>query len=138
MNTRFTQAFVFAIVATMGISFTLTGLALLFAPQFFFDNIGTFPPFNRHYMGDLGTYSLPLGLALLWAARNPIQHRLLILAAVGINLMHAGNHAYDDLLVGTLPSLQTIILMVSGVLLAAALLFVKTETKGIERGRVAV
>lgn len=129
MNPRFTQAFVFAIVATMGISFTLTGLALLFAPQFFFDNIGTFPPFNRHYMGDLGTYSLPLGLALLWAARNPMQHRLLILAAVGINLMHAGNHAYDDLLLGTLPSIQTVILMMSGVLLAGALLFVKAETK---------
>ena len=136
MNTRFTQAFVFATVVVMGISFTLTGLALLFAPQFFFDNIGTFPPFNRHYMGDLGTYSLPLGLALLWAARNPMQHRLLILAAVGINLMHAGNHAYDDLLLGTLPSIQTITLMVSGLLLAVALLFVKTETKELGRGRM--
>ena len=126
MNTRFTQAFVFAIVITMGLSFTLTGLALLFAPQFFFDNIGTFPPFNRHYMGDLGTYSLPLGLALLWATRNPMQHRLLILAAVGINLMHAGNHAYDDVLLGILPSIQTLLLLISGVLLAAALLFANT------------
>lgn len=126
MNTRFTQAFVFAIVITMGLSFTLTGLALLFAPQFFFDNIGTFPPFNRHYTGDLGTYSLPLGLALLWAARNPMQHRMLILAAVVISLMHAGNHAYDDVLLGTFPSIQTILLLMSGILLAAAMLFADT------------
>ncbi len=133
MNSRLTRSFVFAVVATMGLSFTVTGLLMLFAPQFFFDNIGTFPPFNRHYMGDLGTFSLPLGVALLWASRNPMQHRLLILAAVGINLMHAGNHIYDDLLSGAFPSWQTVILMVSGLLLAAALLFVKPETRGVGR-----
>lgn len=127
MNSRLTQSFVFAIVVTMGLSFTVTGLIMIFAPQFFYENIGSFPPFNRHYLGDLGTYSLPIGLGLLWAARRPLQHRSLILAAVGISLLHSANHAYDDILAGTLPSLQTVILIVSGLLLAVALLLVKPE-----------
>jgi hypothetical protein len=45
----------------------LTGLALLFASNWFFQTLGYFPPFNRHYAGDLGAFELPLGVGLLWA-----------------------------------------------------------------------
>jgi uncharacterized protein YjeT (DUF2065 family) len=133
MNSRLTQAFVFATIVALGLSFIITGLMMLFAPMAFYENIGSFPPFNRHFLGDLGTFSLPIGFGLLWASRNPMQHRLLILVAVGISLMHSGNHAYDDLLVGAFPSIQTILLIVSGVLLAVALLFVKPTLRGVER-----
>ena len=56
---------------------------------------GHFPPFNRHYAGDLGTFLLPLGLALLVAARNPSRHLLLIGMAAGASVLHAFNHLYD-------------------------------------------
>jgi peptidoglycan/LPS O-acetylase OafA/YrhL len=82
-------------VVINGLSFTLVGLALIAAPHWFFENIGTFPPFNRHYAGDLGTYSLPLGIALLFAARFPTRHRLLIGAVVGISILHLLNYIYD-------------------------------------------
>src|SRR5215213_6714494 len=80
-----------------GLFYVLTGLALLFAPQWFFDNIGTFPPFNRHYEGDLGAFGLPLGVGLMLAARNPAQNRLMIGVGVAVSVVHALNHLYESL-----------------------------------------
>ena len=61
------SAFVRAILITAGIFYTFTGLALLLAPTWFFDTIGNFPPFNRHYMGDLGAFLLPWA----WGCSSP-------------------------------------------------------------------
>ncbi len=41
--------------------YSVVGLALLFIPGWFFDHIGPFPPYNRHYEGDLGSFLLPMG-----------------------------------------------------------------------------
>ena len=84
------------LIALAGAAYMLTGLAQLFAPQWFFDNVGNFPPFNRHYVGDLGAFTLALGVGMLAAARDPVRHRLLIgVAALG-SVVHALNHVYDD------------------------------------------
>ncbi len=84
-----------------GLFYILTGLALLFAPAWFYEHIGNFPPFNRHYSGDLGAFLLPLGVALLWAARQPAVHSLTISLAAVASLLHALNHAYDDWTAGS-------------------------------------
>jgi hypothetical protein len=94
MNTS-SSAFVRAVVITAGIFYAFTGLALLVAPQWFFETIGNFPPFNRHYMGDLGAFLLPVGLGLLAASRDPGRYLALIGAVAGANLIHAINHVYD-------------------------------------------
>jgi hypothetical protein len=91
------ESFVRAAVVAGGLLYLITGLTQLFMPAWFFENVGNFPPYNRHYIGDLGTFSLGLGIALLWAVRNPLQHRLLIGCAALVSLLHALNHAYDDL-----------------------------------------
>jgi hypothetical protein len=67
-----------AVVFVTGLFYTLTGLLMLFIPGWFYDTIGHFPPFNRHFIGDLGTFILPMGLGLILAARAPFQHRLLL------------------------------------------------------------
>jgi hypothetical protein len=85
------------VVFLTGLFYTFVGLALLFAPFWFLENVGQFPPFNRHYMGDLGTFTLPMGIGLLLAARHPWQHRLLIGVVAGANLLHSLNHLYDAL-----------------------------------------
>lgn len=120
MNAQVRVAFIRAMVLTMGIFHTLTALAMLFAPEWFFQNIGTYPPYNRHYTGDLGTYQLALGVALLWAVRTPEKHYLLIGAAALGNVLHTLNHAYDDLLVNSFPSGQTILLLIFAALLVVA------------------
>ena len=86
------------IVAIAGILHVLVGLAMLLVPMWFFVMIGTFPPFNRHYTGDMGAFQLALGAGLLFAARTPARHRLLIGIAAAGNLLHMLNHAYDALI----------------------------------------
>ncbi len=86
-----------AVLVAGGIFYTLAGVALFFAPQWFYDNIGAYPPFNRHYAGDLGTILMPMGIAMLFAARNPAQHRLLFGVVVAGSVLHAVNHLLDEL-----------------------------------------
>ncbi|MBA3534786.1 MAG: hypothetical protein H0T73_22980 [Ardenticatenales bacterium] len=98
MPPRTPPRFAQIVLALAGLNYSLTGLALLLAPLWFYENIGHFPPFNRHYAGDLGTFLLPLGLGLLIAARDPTKHRLFIGVAAGASVLHALNHLYDTLL----------------------------------------
>lgn len=106
-----------------GIMYLFTGLSLLLTPEWFFQNIGNFPPYNRHYEGDLGAFLLPLGLAMLWAAREPAKHSLLVGMAAAGSILHAVNHFVDDMnagltLMGWLTS-QTFLLLIFGLILAA-------------------
>lgn len=87
------------LVGVLGVLTLVTGLGLLFAPQWFFDNIGTYPPFNRHYEGDLGAFVTASGVGLLWAARDPFKYRALIGIALVANVLHTVNHVYDDVIV---------------------------------------
>lgn len=87
--------FVQAVVLLNGLSYLSVGLLLLLAPDWFFTNIGSFPPFNRHYSGDLGSFLLALAVGLLYATRRPNAHAgLLGVAALG-GTLHALNHAVD-------------------------------------------
>jgi len=108
------------LIAILGALNVATGLALLFAPQWFFENIGAYPPFNRHYEGDLGAFITAVGVGLLWAARDPYKYRALIGVGLLAGLLHLFNHVYDDVLVsasvtqimaGAIPvGLQTLLL----------------------------
>jgi hypothetical protein len=117
------RTFVRAALVAGGVFYLFTGLALLFAPEWFYNNVGTFPPYNRHYEGDLGALLLPLGITLLVASRDPARHRLLIgFAALG-SLIHAVNHIYDDLMGNSLVGaaiMQTLPLLIFGLVMAAA------------------
>ncbi|MFQ5946367.1 MAG: hypothetical protein ACE5NC_08975 [Anaerolineae bacterium] len=93
-RTRFAQV----VVGLGGVLYLLSGAALLLVPRWFFDNIGHYPPFNRHYSGDLGGFLLVLGAGLLIAARDPYRHRLLVGVGAGASLLHALNHTYDALI----------------------------------------
>ncbi len=106
-----------------GLNYLFVGLALIFVPRWFFDTIGNFPPFNRHYSGDLGTFLLPLGIGLLWAARDPARHLGLIGVALAGSWLHVLNHLSDDLAAAALsPQFfsNTLPLLALAVLLSAA------------------
>lgn len=84
-----------------GLIHLLTALTMFTVPYWFFENVGQFPPFNRHYMGDLAAFILPLAIGLLVAARDPVRHRMVIAIAAAANLIHTFNHAYDAVIVQT-------------------------------------
>ena len=85
------------VLFSIGLWQLMISIAQLVAPFWFYSVIGLFPPFNRHYLGDLGAFSLPLGLGLIAAARDPLKHRLMIRLALVGNLLHVLNHSYDAL-----------------------------------------
>ena len=113
------NAWVSVVIAAVGVGYLLIWLALILAPQWFFDNIGPFAPFNRHYEGDLGTFILPTGLGLLVAARQPARHRLFLAVAAVASLLHAVNHLYEAV-TGTTPPGR--VLQDTGPLIALGLL----------------
>ncbi len=76
----------------------LAGAALLAMPAWFFENIGRYPPFNRHYAGDTGAFVLALGLVVLVAARDPQRYVPVVWAATLGHVLHFANHLYDDTL----------------------------------------
>ena len=84
-----------------GLIYLLTALMLFFVPHWFYMNIGNFPPFNRHYMGDLAGFILPLAIGLVIAARDPIRHRMVVAIAAAASMIHTFNHLYDAVIVQT-------------------------------------
>ena len=124
MNTSSSRLlFIRAAILVNGLNYLFVGLALIFVPRWFFDTIGNFPPFNRHYSGDLGTFLLPLGIGLLWAARDPARHLGLIGVALAGGWLHVLNHLSDDLTAAALSPqffTNTLPLLTLAVLFSAA------------------
>jgi hypothetical protein len=83
------------ILALVGLYVLGCGLALLFEPRWFFANVGFFPPFNRHYSGDLGAFLVPIGAGLLYAARDPSGNQGVVAVALVGSVLHTFNHLYD-------------------------------------------
>ena len=85
------------LIGIVGLFDSAAGAALLFAPRWFYDTLATFPPFNRHYAGDVGAFILPIGLGLLVAARDPIRYRAILVLGLVASWIHAANHALDGI-----------------------------------------
>ncbi|MEO5703729.1 MAG: hypothetical protein ABIZ52_03430 [Candidatus Limnocylindrales bacterium] len=83
------------LIGVVGLFDAGAGVALLVAPDWFYANIGEFPPFNRHYAGDAGAFLLPIGVGLLIAAGNPQRFGSIIGLGLAATWLHALNHTYD-------------------------------------------
>lgn len=121
--------FALALGAALNIS---AGLLLLLAPLWFFNNVGDFGTFNRHYAGDAGAFVLALGVGLLLAWPNPAHNRAIIAANAISGLIHAANHLYDDFLTGSFSAMhffgQTVPILVVALLLVWA--YFASQSKG--------
>ncbi len=78
-----------------GVFYVGSGLGLLFAPEWFYDNLAKFPPYNRHFLGDAGIFAGFIGLVFFVAWRDPQRYRNIIGLGAFISLLHALNHGYD-------------------------------------------
>jgi hypothetical protein len=71
------------------------GAWALLAPRSFFDTVAAFPPYNEHFLHDLGAFQLGLGAAVLGALAI---RRSLVAGLVGVavaSVLHAATHAVD-------------------------------------------
>ena len=115
--TRFAQI----VVGVMGMVNSLAGVALVFFPLWFFQHLGTFPPFNQHYEGDLGAYLLAVGIGLVVATPAPEKYPWVIRIGALASLFHAANHLAGTLLSPSLNAwVQTGAIALTGLLLVAA------------------
>jgi hypothetical protein len=87
--------FVSAVCLFTGVFYALVGVLLFCDPSFFFHRVAPIGRYNEHYAMDLGSFILPLGVFLTWAAwsRRWAQPVLLI-AALG-SLLHLTSHLRD-------------------------------------------
>jgi hypothetical protein len=83
------------LLVVFGLTQLAIGLFLAIAPGTFFDAIGPFGTRNDHYMRDLATFYVALGVAGLAAVRRP-SWRVPVLALGTIEFgLHAVNHLAD-------------------------------------------
>lgn len=52
-----------------GLFFLAPGIWAFAAPHSFYDQVATFPPYNRHLLHDIGAFQIGIGVALLLALR---------------------------------------------------------------------
>jgi hypothetical protein len=75
--------------------YTIFGAWALVSPRSFFDTVAAFPPYNEHFVHDLGAFQLGLGAAALAALAI---HGSLVAVLVGLavaSVLHAAAHAVD-------------------------------------------
>ena len=73
----------------------VTGILLWATPDFFYDNVGPFGPRNAHYMADLATFYLALGVVQLAAALRASWRVPVIALSFAQSALHAFNHLID-------------------------------------------
>lgn len=55
------------VVAVFGVFTLALGIWAIVDPSSFFDNIADWPPYNRHFIHDLGAFQIALGATLIFA-----------------------------------------------------------------------
>lgn len=83
------------LLAIFGSGQLVLGGLLWLAPGTFYDRIGPYGPRNDHYMADLATFYLALGVAALIAARRPAWRVPVIGLALIQYAFHSLNHLLD-------------------------------------------
>jgi hypothetical protein len=59
--------FVRAVAALGAVFWLVVGFWAFFAPRSFVEEVGTFPPYNEHFVHDAGAFALGLGVVLVLA-----------------------------------------------------------------------
>jgi hypothetical protein len=83
------------LLALLGAYHLLLGAAMVAAPRTFFDDVATYGAFNDHYIRDVASFYVALGVVMLVAvARTSWQVPLLAFATLQYAL-HLLNHLWD-------------------------------------------
>jgi hypothetical protein len=82
-------------IGALGVFHLLEGLYMLLAPGSFYSRIGTYGAENTHYVGDVGSFVLAFGVALLLAAGRPSWRTPVLAVGALWYAVHALNHLFD-------------------------------------------
>lgn len=116
-----------AVGALAGLFLFVLGVWAFLGPRSFYDQLATFPPYNRHLIHDVGAFQIGLGATLLISLikRDPLATALL---GTGIGAgFHAVSHWWDKDLGGR-TSDPYLLTLVGVIILAAGLLRARSRT----------
>lgn len=82
-------------VGAVGALHVLLGLYQLLVPGSFFHRIGDYGAENTHYVGDVGSFVLAFGIALLIAVGRPSWRAPVLAVGALWYGLHALNHLFD-------------------------------------------
>lgn len=88
-------ALVSAVTLVAGLLYLMIGMSQLLQPEWYFANLGGFPPYNRLVLGQLGSVLLPLGVVLVIASQNPSSNRMVISVGAAAAALMTLNHLYS-------------------------------------------
>ena len=71
------------------------GLWAFVAPKSFFDALAEFDPYNRHFIHDVGSMQIGIGLGALVAARTLRPLVAAFVGLTGFQVMHVVSHIVD-------------------------------------------
>lgn len=99
------------------------GLWALVDPRSFYDSIATYPPYNRHFLHDIGAFNIGLGATLLACLRVSKALAVALIGNAVAAALHAFSHIVDSHLGGRSadPVLFTVVAFVLAMAAAQAL-----------------
>ena len=83
------------VLIAFGVAQLVLGFLLWVTPGFFFEEIGPYGARNDHYMGDIATWQIALGVVALVAAERPSRRTPVLAFALLQYALHALNHLID-------------------------------------------
>jgi hypothetical protein len=107
-------------VGALGAFHVFLGGWQFFGAGSFFEHVGRYGPENTHYVGDVGSFTLALGIALLLAAGRPSWRAPILYLAALWYAFHAVNHLFDideNRISDARGTLDTVLLAIGAVLL---------------------
>ena len=75
--------------------YVLLGVWPFFSPRSFYDALAVFPPFNAHFLRDIGAFTLGVGGAVLAALRWKDALTAALAGASAASVMHVISHIID-------------------------------------------
>jgi peptidoglycan/LPS O-acetylase OafA/YrhL len=110
--------------------FLVIGVWALADPTSFYTQVATFPPYNRHFLHDVGAFNLGLAAALALGLTRWPGRRVALWAAALAAVLHAGSH-FADRHLGGHSSDPLALSLIAAALIGAAIL----ATRGPEPAR---
>lgn len=89
------------VAAAVGAGFVVLGAWAFLAPRSFFDALAVFPPYNEHFLHDIGAFQIGLGAVLLFALVFTDSLRATLWGVAVGNIVHLLAHAMDTGLGGS-------------------------------------
>jgi hypothetical protein len=102
-------------------AFAIPGAWAFLAPASFYEHVAVFPPYNRHFLHDVGAFRLGVGAALALAPAGWPGPRIALFGAATAATAHAVSHVVDRGLGGRDSDVPALALLAVALVLAALL-----------------